>query len=333
MSFDLDNIFADLAADEGQNPDVTTDEVDETTEALPDEENDLDADAEEQDEDTDGEDEEGENEPSEPVTITPDQKFVLEDGTEITGEELMKQRLLHQDYTRKRQAESAVLREKETQLQQISEWWEEKAADPVGFLRDIALETGNADAAVLHLVIDLAAEGKLNRNTVEGLAEAFGLDEGQIPELARANARDRKLAAIEARNDADRTKQQQSQTQAQSEEAVSALAQSYQQQLAELADKHGLTREQQVAVMELAVEEEITKLSTAFDLYNARNKPAVDPAKVAREQKAKQLLDKKRKAGAITPTARTKGRADKPVETLNDALENAWSKLSSKFGE
>jgi len=155
------------------------------------------------DEDTDEVDEDeddGDGGDQDAVELNEDQLVTINGKTAPVRDLLMRQ----SDYTRKTQELARKTEEVEERQQeveqtyaQMKEWYDERVADPIAWVSEIAEATGDYDAFFAALTKTWADEGLLG----EELLTVFGLTKPENPvnRKAASNAADKRLAELEAR--------------------------------------------------------------------------------------------------------------------------------------
>lgn len=264
--------------------------------------------------------------------------LVLPDGTRVDAEKAV---LLQADYTRKTQElaeqrkqfdnEKSQLAELQNEVvssyQQMRGWYEERVANPTGWIQEIVTSTEQPTATIAKALYDLAHAGALDPEFVE----AFGIDSGEVAEKANTVRGQTELEQIRARLD------QREYAEAQ-QFAVQRQAQVYQQQWDNIKASHELAFDSAEAEMEakrellqFAMESRLTRsLEDAYDLMSVRKgktKPKPDSTpdpEVTAKKRASRAVSRKSvsSAGGQTPKKSLTTR-DAALEALNEFAQRA----------
>lgn len=246
--------------------------------------------------------------PKGPVVEVPEGGVLrLPDGTEVDAEKAV---LLQADYTRKTQELSEQRKQFENEIQQFQQvqeevqsayqqmrgWYEERAANPTGWIEEIVASSPDPTATIAKALYDLAHSGRLD----PAFVETFGIDSGEVAEKANAYSRTPdEVAELRARLD------QREMLEAQ-QYAVSQQAAAYQSQWDQIKQTNGLNfegPEAEVAakreLLQFALESKMTRsLVDAYDLMKVRRggvlpKPAAVEPEVTAKKRASRAVARK----------------------------------------
>lgn len=300
--------------------------------------------------------------PEDAYEINDEDTFVVEiDGEEValTGEELRNGYLRHDDYTRKRQAESAALKEAEARaeqaeqavaqyesaaedLEQAKEWVAERQANPPAWIAEIAASSGDAQLASAYV-----AQGIMHLHNAGLLTDEFaqllqlGDPKGHVQEAAQQGALDQRLARIEQRLEGDPAPEGE---QPADDEAVAALVAEYRAQWDSIVEEEGLEFETPDAevklrgeLVEYATEHSIDDLEKAWlRMQRDRSRSTAQAAKdkVGSEANDGNAPKPKRGSGAITRSSTPTRRAPtkQPAKTVDEAADRAYKRLVAARG-
>lgn len=173
------------------------------------------SDPEEEDE---GEDEDGEggSGSGDRVELKPGLKIVLEDGTEVSSDEVI---LFQRDYTKKttalaeerrkledeREQFDGLKQQVEQTYEQMRDWYEARSGNPAAWVQEIALESGDPTRVVARALYDLGQAGALDPKFME----TFGIEAGPVAEVARDSAAEDRIAELEAKLQAQEQEREQ----------------------------------------------------------------------------------------------------------------------------
>ena len=320
--------FRELGLDlDGDTDDIlpVADESDETPEAEDEPEVVESVDEQTSEEDTPAEDDDEDHSGKPVIDVTDGAVLRLPDGTEVDASQAV---LLQKDYTKKTQQLAEERREFEAQREQVSEayeqmknWYEERVADPTGWVQEIVSGTDDPTATIARALYELANQGKLD----PAFVATFGIDAGEVAEKAKVSERDRELEALKKKvEERERTEQEQ--------QRIREQASVYQQQWDEIKSSHGVTfdspdaeREAKKELLEFAVQAKLAhSLVDAYDLMLVRRgrsttlsepKPAADPQVTAKKRASRAVAQRSGGAGAAAEAPA------KPRSTREAALE------------
>lgn len=254
--------------------------------------------------------------------------LVLPDGTRVDAEQAV---LLQADYTRKTQELSEQRKQFENEKSQLADlqkevvqsyeqmrgWYEERVANPTGWIHEIVSSTEQPTATIAKALYDLAHAGVLEPEFVE----TFGIDSGEVAEKANTTREQTELETLRARLD------QREYAEAQ-QFAVQRQAQVYQQQWDEIKQSNGLSFDSAEAEMEakrellqFAMESRLTRsLGDAYDLMSVRKGKTVAPKPDSTPDP--EVTAKKRASRAVSRkgVGSSGGSAPKPKSTREAAL-------------
>lgn len=254
--------------------------------------------------------------------------LVLPDGTRVDAEQAV---LLQADYTRKTQELSEQRKQFENEKSQLADlqqeviqsyeqmrgWYEERVANPTGWIHEIVSSTEQPTATIAKALYDLAHAGVLEPEFVE----TFGIDSGEVAEKANTTRSQTELEMLRARLD------QREYAEAQ-QFAVQRQAQVYQQQWDEIKQSNGLSFDSAEAEMEakrellqFAMESRLTRsLGDAYDLMSVRKGKTVAPKPDSTPDP--EVTAKKRASRAVSRkgVGSSGGSAPKPKSTREAAL-------------
>lgn len=340
----FDQAFADLGFDDegtpepGPEPDEAPEAADEAPEETEGPASSEDGEAETDDDEDPDEEPEDDAEPTEALEVPEGATIRLPDGTTLTSEELSKGVLLQRDYTRKTQELADQRRELEGQTEQLEElasfrdqvetWYSEKASNPVEWIAEIAVESGDATAAVARVIKSLAEQGALDPEFVE----TFGLTSGKVADRAAKGAEADRISRVER----ELQERREAEAQAQQQQQIAA---DYRSQWQELKATNSLAfdsvdaeREAGVELLQFAVEREITDLRTAYAALQWEKAQSA-PAEPAKKQPDPAVAQRKRANRAITPrSAGGAERAAPKAKTPRSAAELALDQFAARQG-
>jgi hypothetical protein len=316
---------------EGDEPEGATEADDD--EDAPDEEGEAD---EPDDEEEESEDD-GDDDDDEPSRLDDDAAFELPDGTTVKGSELRDGYLRQADYTRKTQELAARRGEVDQTYERMAAWYEEKIADPAGWVAEIAADTDNPAGTLAGAIAatdnptdtfawvirGLAEKGKLDPKFVE----TFGLE--SVAEQAKHTQAEDRVTRLERKLEQERAERdsasRQQQIIAEYDRQWKAIRASdgveYDDPKKEYADK--------VELMRFARDNEIPNLEHAYaamvragERSTAQKESTASTANGGKApKKAREALERKRKSRAVTrqsaagsaPPARAKGDIDAAI--------------------
>ncbi len=336
-----DDDDAGTAVDEGQPEALDEDEV---AGEHPEEDSPVDED------DTGAPEDDDDVIPEDAVELPDDEQFVLEVNGErvvLTGEELRSGYLRHDDYTRKRQAESAALKDAEAkaaefaeaaeQLDQAKAWVAERQSNPPAWMAEIAASTGDpakATAYIAQSIVHLHEAGLLT----EEFASTFGLEaqDSSVTKTAQQAQLDQRLERLEQQlTSAEQEDEQQA--------LVQQLVEEYRQQWQSIVQDEGLSFESPEAEQKLrgelvayATEHQIDDLEKAWlrlQRDRTRSTTAAAKDKVA-TAKSKGTGSSPKGTKAIHRSSAPTSRAPRePARDIDDAADRAYQRLvASKAG-
>ena len=246
--------------------------------------------------------------PKGPVVKVPEGGVLrLPDGTEVDAEKAV---LLQADYTRKTQELAEQRKQFENEFQQFQSaqhevqqayqqmrgWYEERAANPTGWIEEIVATSPDPTATIAKALYDLAHSGRLD----PAFVETFGIDSGEVAEKANAYSRTPdEVAELRARLD------QREMLEAQ-QFAVKQQAATYQSQWDQIKQSNGLNFNEPEAelaakreLLQFALESKMTRsLVDAYDLMRVRRggiapKPAQTEPEVTAKKRASRAVARK----------------------------------------
>lgn len=273
-----------------EDEDVESDEVQEVEESL-------------EDEELSDDDSTDEN----LIEIVPDAKLKLPDGTIVSAKKAV---LMQADYTRKtqelaeqrktleveRQSFDEQKQQVDTLYQQMETWYESRASEPSSWISEIASDSDDATATIAQAIHEMALAGVLDQNFVE----AFGIDTGEIAEIASRSKVDDELAEL-------RNWRESQENEVKRQESIRQRAQQYDQEWEQVKLQRGLDFNSKAEelntkrdLFQFAYENKITQsLLDAYDLMGVR---APAKASVRGGQKpSPEVVAKKRALRAVTP--------------------------------
>lgn len=293
------------------------------------------------DEDSDAEPEDGSSDSSDDeesddsVDATPLIEIVegadlkLPDGTVVPASKAL---LLQADYTRKTQ-ELALRRKKleqeakafEVQKQEVDNtysqmrsWYEERAANPSGWIAEIVSQSPDGTAVIAKALYDLAEAGALDPRFVE----TFGLKSGEIADTAKRSKVEDEVAqlrrSIEERENAERMRQLQEQR----EQAISQRTAIYEQEWEQIKTSNDLQfaskaeeAEVKQRLLNFAIENKVSRsLLDAWDLMSVRTGRVT----MQRPKVSDDVSDKKRASRAVTPKTAVSGESKRAKKNVSD---------------
>jgi hypothetical protein len=293
--------------------------------------------------------------PDDAVELATDTTFVVDINgtpTALTGDELRAGYLRHDDYTKKRQTESAALTEAQEQvatarseaeaasgataeLEQASKWFEEHNANPSGWIAEIAEAQGDPASATAHLssaIMQLHEAGLLTPE----FSEAFSLGDPSsvTAQVASGTALDQRLSKIEGTL-SEKQASEQSETDQQAE--IQRIIAEYKAQWASIVEQDELVFTSTEA--ELKARSELinyAKDSEIHDLEKAWLKMSRDQAKKTASEASDKVKAAKGggKKGTPSPINRSSTQGSQTPQakasSIDEAADRAYQKLLSK---
>lgn len=261
------------------------------------------------------------------IEIVPDAKLKLPDGTVVSAEKAV---LMQADYTRKTQELAEQRKAFETEQQafveqqqqvnslyeQMQTWYESRVAEPSSWIAEIASETEDATSTVARALYEMAQAGILD----EQFVETFGIEVGDIAEIANRSKVEDEIAELRAWRDSQENAVRQ-------QEAIRQRAQEYDREWEQIKLQRGLdfsNRAEELntkqELFQFAYENRITQsLLDAYDLMTVR-KPAKAPVRGGSTPNP-EVVAKKRASRAVTPkSAASDSTAGKKKLTDRDAI-------------
>ena len=267
------------------------------------------------------------------IEIAPDAKLKLPDGSVVSADKAV---LMQADYTRKTQelaeqrkafeTEQSSFQEQKQQVdslyEQMQTWYESRAAEPSSWITEIASETEDATATVARALYEMAQAGLLE----EQFVEAFGIDTGEIAEIANRSKVEDELAEL-------RSWRQAQEQEVKQREVVRQRAQQYEQEWDQVKLQRGLDFSSKAneldvkkELFQFAYENKIThSLLDAYDLMSVRT-----PKKAPVQGKSPEVTEKKRASRAVTPKSSPNGAGSKKSSlSTKDAILESMDELFS----
>ncbi len=255
----------------------------------------------------------------------------LPDGTEVDASQAV---LLQRDYTRKTQQLAEERRGFDAQREQIGQayeqmrgWYEERSADPTGWVQEIVSGTEDPTATIARALYDLAGAGVLDPSFVA----TFGIDAGEVADRAQTSTRDRELAELRQKIE-DRERQEAEQEYAQ--QAVRSQVAVYTAQWNDIVAQHGIKfdsreaeKEAKREVLNFAIDNGLAhSLQNAYDLMLARKGRISTQSKAGAKGADPQVAAKKRASRAV---AQRSGGAGASAKTPAKALSTREAALEA----
>lgn len=238
------------------------------------------------------------------IEIASDAKLKLPDGSVVSADKAV---LMQADYTRKTQelaeqrkafeAEQNAFNEQKQNVdslyEQMQTWYESRVAEPSSWIAEIASETEDATATVARAIYEMSQAGILD----EQFVEAFGIDTGEIAQIANSSKVENELAELRAWRESQ-------EREAKQREVVRQRAQQYEQEWEQVKLQRGLDFSSKADELEIkkdlfqfAYDNKIThSMLDAYDLMNVRT-----PKKAPVQGKSPEVTAKKRASRAVTP--------------------------------
>lgn len=299
-----------------------------------------DGDGDETTEDDDEAEEDSDEDDSEAVEIPEEGTVRLPDGTEVSGQELRDGYLRQKDYTKKTQQAAKERREVADLYNRMKSWYEERSANPAGWVNEIVTQYTDSPAATISEAVaqtedptgtvawairSLAEQGKLDQQFVQ----TFGLEE--IANTAKHHESNDEVRQLRERLDRQERERQQSEQQRQ-------IVTQYEQQWQRIKDSEGLQFESadeeanaKLATLKYAKDNEIPDLEAAYAAKAYREgKPngGKQPKQRGQSEKAKQAVQKKQQAKAM----QRKAPAAQPKKREPGDIEGALLETASELG-
>lgn len=291
----------------------------------------------------DGEDEPDAGAGEEVVELATGQTIRLPDGTEVPVDKAV---LFQADYTRKTQELAEQRRAFESEKQQVEqlkqqvdetfqlmqEWYEPRAANPVGWAAEILSEVEDPTRATAKALYDLAQMRRPDGTPVLApeFVEMFGIEQGDVADTAQTVQRDDELAELRRKVE-ERERQDAEQAQ------MRERARQYQQEWDGIKLSHGLDfstpDEERAAKQELLQFMRQTgfdrSLTDAYDLMTVRKQRQAPPGPAPTPERVP--AKKARGTQAVTPRSTRGGDTNPPrtdPPTVRGSLEEALAELS-----
>lgn len=273
------------------------------------------------------------------IDISEGAELRLPDGTIVPADKAV---LMQADYTRKTQeladqrkqfeAELAEFQEVSAEVEQtytqMREWYDTRAANPSGWIAEIAANSQDATATVAKALYDLAQAGVLDKKFVE----TFGIETGEVAEVAQRGKVESEIAdlrrSLEEREAAELERERLQRQQELIQKRAAVYEQEWEQikvdnnlQFADITDEVNAKRE----LLQFALENKLGRsLLDAYDLLavrksksGLRQESAPDP-EVAAKKRASRAVTPKTSVSASNP--RKKKISDR--EAILEAMES-----------
>jgi len=268
----------------------------------------------------------------EEIPLSEDAVLVLPDGSRVPSKDVI---LFQKDYTKKTQQVAEERRRLESEREEFDdvrqqveqtyndmrEWYESRVQDRTAWIQEIVSESENPTATIARAIYEMAQAGKLD----PAFVETFGLDAGDVAEIAKESSRDAEIAELR------RKVEEREQGEAQAA-AVQRYAAQYQQQWEAIKADRGLQFESPDAevaakreVLKFALDNNITRsLIDAYDLMRVRTGEIQSPEEPSAPQADPEIVAKKKASRAVTPRSAVGGvpAKAKPRSTRDAALQS-----------
>lgn len=275
--------------------------------------------------DSEDEDSDDTQDGPQPIEVADDVKVTLSDGTELTGKELREGWLRQADYTRKTQELAEERRELDARFEQVRDFLQERAANPVGWVEEIISSTDDPTATLAQALVSLTREGKLDPEFVK----TFGLESGPVSDRAKAASEEDRITRLERQLEEERKQQ--------AEEAARQQAlNEYRRQYAEIVQGEGLTfetveqeRQFRAELAGFASQHQITDLRVAYDAMSRRRErqaPQPTAATTAKQQAEAEVQARKQRMKAIAPSGGG-AKADPEPASFEEAAAEAVNRM------
>jgi hypothetical protein len=253
----------------------------------------------------------------------------LPDGTKVDSGQAV---LLQKDYTKKTQQLAEERKAFEEQREQVSQayeqmrgWYEERSADPTGWVQEIVAGTDDPTATIARALYELANAGKLD----PAFVATFGIDAGEVAEKAKVSERDRELNDLKRKVE-ERERTEQDQARIREQAAV------YQSQWDDIKTSHGINfdsldaeRDAKKELLEFAVQAKLShSLVDAYDLMMARRgrsnpqstpTPKVtDPAVAAKKRASRAVTQRSEGPGSTGTKARPSSTREAALAAISE---------------
>jgi hypothetical protein len=271
---------------------------------------------------SDESDEEDQKVQSQVVEVPSGAVLRLPDGTEVEADKAV---LFQSDYTKKTQQLSEERKQFEADrdkiadaYQQMQDWYESRASNPTGWVKEIISESPDPTSAIAKALYELANEGKLDAEFVA----TFGIDAGEVAKRATESKRDSELDALRKKvEDRERSEAEQ--------RAIQEQARKYQSEWDDIKSSHTLdfaSKNEEIEakreLLQFAMNNRMAhSLKDAYDLMLLRTGRMGQP-KAESAKADPQVTEKKRASRAVTPKSSATGapRAKKPTSVREAAL-------------
>ena len=253
----------------------------------------------------------------------------LPDGTEVDSKQAV---LLQKDYTKKTQQLAEERKTFEEQRENVAQayeqmrgWYEERSADPTGWVQEIVSGTDDPTATIARALYELANAGKLD----PAFVATFGIDAGEVAEKAKLSKQDRELDEL-------RKKVEQRERSEQEQARIREQAAVYQSQWDTIKTTHGIDfdspdaeRDAKKELLEFAVQAKLGhSLVDAYDLMivrkgrsNPQSTPApkvTDPAVAAKKRASRAVTQRSEGAAATGTKARPSSTREAALAAISE---------------
>jgi len=266
----------------------------------------------------------------------------LPDGTIVPADKAV---LMQSDYTRKTQELANQRREFDSKVkefkgyeQQIREsydsmrgWYEERSANPSGWIAEIASQSPDATGVVAKALYDLADAGVLDPKFVE----TFGLKSGVVSEEARRSKIENELNQLKNSMQQREMTEREREAELQRQALVQKRAAVYEQEWEQIKATNNLFFTDRVEeidakrqLLQFAMESKVTKsLIDAYDLMSVRKGP-ISAKRL--QSPATDVSENKRASRAVTPKTSVSGATKRNKKQVSDreAILEAMDGLS-----
>ena len=295
------------------NPDdILVGTVEETEDESPEDEAESSEEVEESEEGEDGQKPDGSGKTT-IIDISEGAELRLPDGTIVPADKAV---LMQADYTRKTQelaeqrrqfdAERAefeeVSAEVEQTYEQMREWYETRAANPSGWIAEIASSAQDATATIAKALYDLAQAGVLDPKFVE----TFGIQSGEVAEVAQRGKVESEIADLRRSLEQREAMELERERLLRQQDLIKKRAAVYEQEWEQIKADNGLN------FADVADEANAKRELLQFALENKLGKSLVDAYDLLTIRKSKsgllkdsgpdpEVAAKKRASRAVTP--------------------------------
>lgn len=295
------------------NPDdIPVGNVEETEDESPEDEAEASEEIEEPEGDEDGQESEDSGKTT-LIDISEGAELRLPDGTVVPADKAV---LMQADYTRKTQELAEQRKQFESDMAEFEQvsaevnetyenmrnWYESRAANPSGWIAEIASQAEDATATIAKALYDLAQAGVLDKKFVD----TFGIESGEIAETAQRTKVESEIAQLRRSLEERESMELERERLSRQQELVQKRAAVYEQEWEQIKADNGLefadvTEEVNAKreLLQFALENKLGRsLIDAYDLLNVRKSKS---GLLKGSEPDPEVAAKKRASRAVTP--------------------------------